>query len=145
MADKHDQVDWNDRNAIWSHVPSAKSAVTRACTAIDKLVEHKFVYDTPAACSDARKRLVDAYDFCVELHDRWGDLETEAGTKEANEAAETSLKPYDDKQHLVLTKPNEYIAKNSSASTSTRAPSSVAPTESAPKLSTCKLLFPTLS
>ena len=82
------QVNWNDRNAIWCRVPSAKSAVTRACSAIDKLVERKFVSDTPAACSDARKCLVNAYDFCVELHDCWGDLETEAGTETANKAAE---------------------------------------------------------
>ena len=104
MTDKRDQVNWNDSNAIWSRVPSAKSAVTRACTAIDKLVERKFVFDTPAACSDARKRLVDAYDFCVELQDRWSDLETAAGTESANEAAEVSLRPYEEKHYAALTK-----------------------------------------
>ena len=138
-----DQVDRNDRNAIWSRVPSAKSAITRACSAIDKLVEREFVFDTPAACSDARKHLVDAYDFCVELHDRWSDLETESGKETANEAAEVSLKPYEEKQHAALTKLNSYIAKNSSASTpSSRASSNVASADAMPKLSTCKLLFP---
>ena len=143
MADKRDQVDWNDRNAIWSRIPSAKSAITRACTMIDKLVERKFVFDTPAACSDARKRVVNAYDFCVKLHDRWSNLETEAGTETASERAEVSLKPYEEKQHATLTKLNEYIANNSSAPTmSPRAPSDEA-TGTTPKLSTCKLLFPT--
>ena len=121
-------------------MPSAKSAITRACTGIDKLVERKFVYDTPAACSDARKRLADAYDFCIELHDRWDDLGTEAGTETANKAAEVSLKPYEEKQHTALTKLNEYIARNSSASTPTpKASSTAASAESTPKLSTCKL------
>ena len=147
MTDKRDQVNWNDRNAIWSRVPSAKSAVTRACSAIDKLVERKYVFDTPAACSEARKRLADAYDFCVELHDRWSDLETEAGTETANEDAEVSLKPYEEKQDIALTKLNEYIAKNSSASTeSSRASTSVQPSSAPnppPKVNTCKLLFPT--
>ena len=88
MTDKRDLIDWNDSRAIWTRAPSAKSAVTRACTAIDKLVERKYVFDTPAACTEARKRLVEAYDFCVELHDRWSDLETQAGVETANEATE---------------------------------------------------------
>ena len=144
MTDKRDQVNWNDQAAIWSRVPSAKSAITRACSAIDKLVERKFVFDTPAACTDARKRLADAYDFCVELHDRWSDLGTEAGDEKANEAAEISLKPYEERQDKAFTKLNEYIAKYSSTTPeSTRAPSSLQPSASPPKVSTCKLLFPT--
>ena len=145
MMDKRDQVNWNDRNAIWSRVPSAKSAVTRACSAINKLVERKFVFDTPAACSDSRKHLTDAYDFCVELHDRWSKLETEAGNETADEAAEISLKPYKEKQDTALTKLNEYIAKHSSASTeSSRVSTSVHQSSAnpAPEVSTCKLLFP---
>ena len=96
------------------------------------------------AFTDARKRLVEAYDFCVELHDRWSDLETQAGEETANEAAEVSLKPYEDKQYAALTKLNEYIANNYPAqATSSRASSSIASAEAIPKLSTCKLLFPT--
>ena len=144
MTDKRDLVDWNDQAAIWSRVPSAKSAVTRACSAIDKLVERKFVFDTPAACTEARKRLTDAYDFCVELHDRWSDLGIEAGNENANEDAEVSLKPYDEKQDKALTKLNEYIAKYSSTtSESTRAATNLPSTATPPKVSTCKLLFPT--
>ena len=114
MADKRANVDWNDRKAVWSRVPSPKSAVTRACTAIDKLVDRKFIYDTPAACSDTRKGLIEAYDFFVELHDHWGDLKTEAGTEKASETEEESLRPYEDKQHVALSKLTEYVAKNSS-------------------------------
>ena len=148
MADRRDQVNWNDSAAIWAHVPSAKSAVTRACTAIDKLVEKKFVFDTPASCSDARKRLTDAFDFCVELHDRWSDLETKAGDETANEAAETSLKPYEERQDKALTKLNEYVSKHSPSQESARAAStsgqsSVQSSAIPPKISTCKLLFPT--
>ena len=125
MTDKRDQVNWNNQAAIWSRVPSAKSAITRACSAIDKLVERKFVFDTPAACSDARKHLADAYDFCVELHDRCSDLGTEAGDDKANKAAEVSLKPYEERQDKALTKLNKYIAKYSSTATeSARAPTS---------------------
>ena len=106
-------------------------------------MERKYVFDTPAACTEARKRLVDAYDFCVELHDRWSDLETQAGEEAANEAAEISLKPYEDKQYAALNKLNEYIAKNSPALTSSSTTSSsVASAEAIPKLSMCKLLFP---
>ena len=90
------------------------------------------------------RRLVEAYDFCVELHDRWSDLKTQAGVETANEAAEVSLKPYEDKQYAALSKLNEYIAKNSPAQVSaSMASSSVASAETTPKLSTCKLLFPT--
>ena len=143
MADKRDQINWNSSAAIWSRVPSAKSAVTRACTAIDKLVERDFVFDTPAACSDARKRLTDAFDFCVELHDRWGDLETEAGTASANEAAEASLKPYEERQDAALTKLNKYISRNSPTQGSARAASAQSTSAAGtPKISTCKLLFP---
>ena len=143
MADKRDQINWNSSAAIWSRVPSAKSAVTRACTTIDKLVERDFVFDTPAACSDARKRLTDAFDFCVELHDRWGDLETEAGTASANEAAEASLKPYEERQDAALTKLNKYISRNSPTQGSARAASAQSTSAAdTPKISTCKLLFP---
>ena len=141
MADKRANVDWNDRKAIWYRVPSAKSAVTQACTAIDKLVDRRFVYNTPAACSDACKRLIEAYDFCVELHDRWSDLETKAGTEKASKTAEESLRPYEDKQHAALSKLAEYVAANSSVAPTPRTPAAVA-AEAAPKLNTCKLLFP---
>ena len=63
MANKRDDVNWNDTNSIWARITSVKSAVTRACTAIDKLIEHEFIYSTTAACETAQKRLSDAFDF----------------------------------------------------------------------------------
>ena len=69
MADFRDAVDWKDKRNIWARIPSAKSAVTRACTAIDKLTEREYTFATLAASDEALKRLLEAFDFCVELHD----------------------------------------------------------------------------
>ena len=118
MADKRDSVNWSDKAAIWARVPSAKSAVTRACTTIDKLTDREFNYATPAACDDARKRLTKALDFCVKLHDRWSDLETEDGSETASETADKSLRPYEENQFAALAKLDKYIAKNSKATPS---------------------------
>ena len=76
MADIRDALDWKDKAAIWAMIPSVKSAVTRACTAIDKLTDREYTFATPAASNDARRRLLEAFDFCVELYDRWSDLDT---------------------------------------------------------------------
>ena len=113
MANKRDDVNWNDANSIWARITLAKSAVTRACTAIDKLIEREFIYSTMAACETAQKRLSDAFDFCVELHDRWSDLESEAGNASAGETASKSLGPYEDKHFAALQKLASYVKKHS--------------------------------
>ena len=109
MADKRDDVNWNDMASIWARIPSTKSAVFRACTAIEKLVERGFIYSTPVACEEARKHLADSFDFCVELHNRWTDLENESENKTASETANKSLGPYEDKQFVALAKLDKYI------------------------------------
>ena len=131
---------------MWARIPSAKSAVSRACTAIDKLIECGYIYSTPAACEEARKHLAEAFDFCVELHDRWSDLENESGSTTASETANKSLGPYEDKQFAALPKLDKYVQDNTSldpiASTSMSATSTSASNTHVPKLSACKLLFP---
>ena len=145
MASKRDDVNWNSTDSIWSRVPSAKSAVTRACTAIEKLTKCPFIYSTPAACEEARKGLNDSYDFCVELHDRWSDLEIESGNESATQAAYESLSPYEDKQFEALAKLAKYIEENSRSAIPQSTSTTIAVSTAAgavPKLSTCKLLFP---
>ena len=71
-----------------------KSAVTRACTTIDKLTDCEYTFATTAASNDARKRLLEAFDFGVELHDPWSDVNTRDGNDSASETAEKSLKQY---------------------------------------------------
>ena len=147
MNDKRDDVNWNDKASIWARIPSAKSAVSRGCTAIEKLTECGFIYSTPTACDDARKRLTEAFDFCVELHDRWSDLENESGSgtasEMASETANKSLGPYEDKQFAALAKLNKYIEGNTSSPfTSTSSDTASASASNIRKLSTCKLLFP---
>ena len=143
MADKCDDVNWSDKVSIWARIPSAKSAIARACTAIDKLTECNFIYSTPGACDDALKRLTEAFDFCVELHDRWSDIKTETGNESASETASKSLGPYEDKQFPALAKLIEYVKKNSTQTSSpvASANEASASTGTVPKLSTCKLLF----
>ena len=143
MANRRDDVNWNDTASIWARIMTAKSAVTRACTAINKLLECKFIYSTPAVCETAQKRLTDAFDFCVELHDRWSDLETESGNDSAGETASKSLGPYEDKQFTALQKLASYVKKHSAQASLPVALSSKALASTGiPKLSTCKLLFP---
>ena len=144
MADKRDDVNWSDKASIWASLPSAKSAVSRWCTAIDKLIERKFIYSTPTACEDTRKHLAEAFDFCVELHDRWSDLENESGSTTVSETANKSLGPYEDKQFTALAKLDKYVPDNMSSDqvASTSADVTSAGGSQAPKLSTCKLLFP---
>ena len=142
MANKRDDVNWNDATSVWARITSAKSAVTRACTAFDKLLECDFIYSTPTACETAQKRLSDAFDFCVELHDRWSDLETEAGNASASETAANSLTPYEDKHFAALRKLAGYVKKNSTKSQISAPTTSPSEASAIPKLSTCKLLFP---
>ena len=49
LKPKEHSVDWSDKEAIKARFVTAKSAVTRACTAIDKLVLRPFIYSTQAA------------------------------------------------------------------------------------------------
>ena len=144
MVDIRDAVDWKDKSAIWARIPSAKSAVTRACTAIDKLTDREYTFTTPAASNDSCKRLLEAFDFCVELHDRWSDLDTRDGNDLASETAKKTLKQYEDKQFAALAKLDKYIMKNMKASTvpPTSNIKTPEPTCAIPKLATCKLLFP---
>ena len=141
---KEENIDWNSPKAVKSKIISAKSAVTRACTAISKLIERPYVYSTPAACDTARQRLEEAYDNCVELHDRWTDLQSlSAETAEAEAAAARStaesIKTYEEKYFEALKILDGYIDSNSHAGT----PSRDAPDGSEPqKLNACKLLFP---
>ena len=86
-----------------------------ACTAIDKLAEREFIYSTPTACEEARKRLAEAFDFWVELHDRWTDLENESGGATASETANKSLGPYEDKQFAALVKLDKFVQENTSS------------------------------
>ena len=144
MADKRDDVNWNDKASIWARIPSANSAVSRSCTAIDKLIEREFIFSTPTACEEARKHLAEAFDFCVELHDWWIDLENESGSTTASETANKSLGPYEDKQFAALAKLEKYVRDNTSSTpiASTSADATSAGGSHVPKLSTCKLLFP---
>ena len=84
--------------------------------------------------------MTEAFDFCVELHDRWSDLENAAGNKAASEASNTSLAPYEEKQFAALAKLTNYIDKNA-AKAAAPTPND-ASTGTVPKLTTCKLLFP---
>ena len=140
MADFRDAVDWKDKSNIWASIPSAKSAVTRACTAIDKLTEREYTFANPAASDEARKRLLEAFDFCVKLHDRWSDLDLLDGNELASETAAKSIKPYEEKQFAALAQLDKYIAENATPPATTAADQGQA--ASIPKLATCKLLFP---
>ena len=140
--DIRDAVDWKVKRKIWARIPSAKSAVTRACTAIDKHTNCEYTFATPAACRDARRRLLEAFDFCVKLHDRWSDLHIVDSNDSASKKAEQSIKPYEEKQFASLDKLDKYIAKNEKAQTSTPVAETPDQTGTVPKLATCKLLFP---
>ena len=142
MADVKDSVDWKNKREIWARMPSMKSAVTRACTAINKLIDRKYTLSTLTEGDEARKRLNEAFDFCVELHDRWSDLELLDGDDSASETAKKLLKPYEEKQFAALKKLAQYMSEHGE----TKSPTSVAETSdttgTTPKLATCKLLFP---
>ena len=111
MANRREKVNWSDKKDICDRISSAKGAVTRACTTIEKLKAWPFTYATTASCDEARRRLQQAYDFCVELHDRWGDLGDDEDAKESVK----SLKPYEDKYFTAMQALEEYIASNATA------------------------------
>ena len=138
MANFRDAVDWKDKRNIWARIPSTKNAVTRACTAIDKLTEREYTFAMAAAGDEARKRLLEALDFCVELHDRWSDLDF-LSYELASETAAKSIKPYEEKQFAALAQLDKYIAENATPPATTAADQDQA--ASIPKLATCKLLF----
>ena len=71
-----DFVDWNDVKSVKARIRSAKADITRKCTAIDKLSERQWTFDSPTACKEARIKLNSAYELCTKLHDRWSDLAT---------------------------------------------------------------------
>ena len=110
----------------------------------DRQTNGEYTFATPAASNDARRCLLEAFYFCVELHDRWSDLDTRDGNDSASETAEKSLKQYEDKQFAALEKLDQYIAKN--AKSSTVPPmlniETLESTGAIPKLATRKLLFP---
>ena len=141
MADIRDSVEWKDKRKIWARIASAKSVVTRACTAIDKLDDCEYTIDTIAASRDSRKRLLDAFDFCVELHDRWSDLKILDGNESTSVTAEVSIKPYKEKQFALLKKLDKYIAENAKAQTATSVAEAHDHMGTIPKLETCKHLF----
>ena len=117
-------------------------SIKHSCTAIERLTGCPFIYSTPAVCDNARKRLTEAFNFCVELHDRWSDLENEAGSETASETVNTSLAPYEDKQFSALAKLADYVDKNSKSSAPIPSTSSDSASGTIPKLTTCKILFP---
>ena len=80
------------------------------------------------------------FDICVELHDRWSDLDLLDGNELASETAAKSIKPYEEKQFLALVQLDKYIAENATPPATTAADQDQA--ASIPKLATCKLLFP---
>ena len=142
MADVKDSVDWKNKKEIWARLPSTKSAVTRVCTAIDKLIDRQYTLSTPTEADEARKRLNEALDFCVEFHDRWSDLELLDGNESASETAEKSLKPYEEKQFAALEKLAQYVSENGKTKSVSAAASPESTSTAIPKLTTCKLLFP---
>ena len=143
---KAEDIDWNSAKAVKSKIMAAKSAVTRACTAITKLVERPYIYSTPAACDRARQQLEEAYDRCIELHDRWSDLQAAAAESADAEAAAAkttadSIKTYEDKYFDALRTLDGYIAGNSNR-TDPAPPRGAVDRSDPPKLNACKLLFP---
>ena len=74
MGDEVEIIDWKSERSVRTRITTAKRAVSRACTAINKLVEREWTYSTPNACEEASKKLNNDFDFCVKLHDRWSDL-----------------------------------------------------------------------
>ena len=141
MTDVKDSVDWKNKKEIWARLPLAKSAVTRACTAIDKLIDHQYTLSTPTEADEARKCRNEALNFCVELHDPCSDLELLDSNESASETAEKSLKPYEEKQFAALEKLTQYISEQGKTKSVSTA-ETPDPTNTIPKLATCKLLFP---
>ena len=125
MADKPDEVNWGDKACnLGENLLSQERSHLGMHHAIDKLTD----------CN------------CVELHDRWSDLETAASSDRASKTASKSLGPYEDNQFAASAKLNKYIKQNLTPTSSLIAPTAdsgaTASTGAVPKLTTCKLLFP---
>ena len=146
-ANIKNEVDWMSKGAIKSKMVSAKSAVTRACTAISMLVKRQYIYSSQQACEEAKAQLEEAYRFLADLHDRYEDLETQSPTDVAAENTQIleSMTTYENKYYAALDQLNAYIAASEAASVAAirTAQGAAAPSSSAPKLTACKLLFPT--
>ena len=144
MSPKGDQIDWSSYPSLKARIAPAKSAVTRACTAITKLIERQYNYSTPAACDAARQQLHDAYELCVALHDRLEYLapeKTPEGAPAATEIA-ASLKPYETKYYAALEALDAFIAANAAGGAATAPSAGSATTPNPKKLNACKILFP---
>ena len=138
MTDKREDIDWSSKDAVCKRIPAAKAAVTRACTAIAKLKERPYTYATPAACDESRKRLQEAYDLCLDLHNRWTDLDSD---EKGPEKADSSMQPYEEKYYASLLELEKYIAANTKTAAAAAAQPEMPP-EGTPKMQPCKLLFP---
>ena len=158
MGDEVEIIDWKSERSVRTRITTAKRAVSRACTAINKLVEREWTYSTPNACEEARKKLNNDFDFCVKLHDRWSDLAALAapGPGEPVEGPEgqspiskkyaDSIKPYEEKYYAALTLLDEYVAANAAddtpAADSGAAGRGEAEDRNKMNAGACKLLFP---
>ena len=106
----------------------------------------KYICSIPTTCEEARAQLEENYQFLVELHDCYKDLESQSPTDVAS--AIDSLDSYEGKYHAAQDQLVAYIAANEGPRSSASIAAAVAlPPEaapsSAPKLTACKLLFPT--
>ena len=59
-ANIKNEVDWMSKEALKSKMVPAKSAVTRACTTISKLVKRQYIYSSQQACEEAKAQLEEA-------------------------------------------------------------------------------------
>ena len=139
MASKQELLDWNDLGSIKANMPPAKGSVTRACSAIGKIIKRPYIYSTANECAEAHKRLHQAFEHCVDLHNKWEVLELSAGTVSASKETAESLAPYETKYHNALDALDSYIKTATAAMAPTAAPE--APTTATSKLSACKILF----
>ena len=137
MATKPEVLDWSDLS-IRTTVPTAKGSLTRKCTAISNLIQRPFIHSSLDECAEARRRLHEAYDFCVELHSTWELLGYRAGDENATKTTADSLAPYEAKYYNALKELDNYV-KASTTTTATEA--AIAPANPT-KFSACKILFP---
>ena len=141
MDSIRNQIDWNNLDAVCKQIRKAKATVTRACTAVTKLQERPFTHTTHAASDEARKCLQEAYDLCLDLHNRWEDLDPDE--EEAKVRAAESMQPYEEKYYDSLKELEAFLAANTSQRAAAMAPPPQDDTTSAaPILQPCKLLFP---
>ena len=109
MASKQELLDWNDPDSLKANMRTAKASVTRACSAIERLVKRPYIYSTANECAEARKRLHRTFEHCVELHDKWEILEQKAGVATATAETAESIEKYEKKYHDALDALDNYI------------------------------------